>query len=104
MGHVSFAPRNWDTVVTRNREILQKVSGNTSCLVYDDLMGWTVGPNRRSANRLYFSSVEGIRGPHAEMAFADMPAPHRIVLVGDSFTFVWTLYTRSLGGINSNIL
>jgi hypothetical protein len=85
--NIPLLPRNWGDVVARNREILKRASTNDPYLVYDDLMGWTIGPNRRSADGLNFSSVEGIRSPRSEMAFADLPVTYRIALIGDSFTF-----------------
>jgi len=80
-------PRSWSDEVARNREILQKAPITSSYLVYDNLTGWTVGLNRRSADGLNFSSTEGIRSPRLDMAFADLPTAHRIALVGDSYTF-----------------
>ncbi len=80
-------PRNWDDVVSRNRQLLTRASLDGSFLVSDELLGWTVGANRRSADGLYLSSIEGIRSPRPDMAFSRTPATHRIALVGDSFTF-----------------
>lgn len=80
-------PRSWGEVAARNHEILKQASTNGSYLVYDDLLGWTVGPNRRSVDGLNFSSAEGLRSPRAGMAFADVPTTYRIALVGDSYTF-----------------
>ncbi len=85
--NTSLLPRSWGGVVARNREILRKASTTGSYLVYDDLMGWTVGSNQRSADGFYFSSVEGIRSPRAGMAFANLPSTYRVALIGDSFTF-----------------
>jgi len=85
--NISLLPRSWGDVVVRNHEILKRASTNDPYLVYDDLMGWTIGSNRRSADGLNFSSVEGIRSPRSEMAFADLPVTYRIALIGDSFTF-----------------
>src|SRR5262249_43884910 len=80
-------PRSWDNVVARNRETLRRAFTDGSYLIYDNLLGWTVGPNRRSANGLYFNSMEAIRSPRPNIAFANIPATFRIALVGDSFTF-----------------
>ncbi len=91
-------PREWKEEVARNQQILRKASLEGSYLVHDDLMGWTVGPNRRSADGLYFSSVEGIRSPRAGTAFAGVPATYRIGLVGDSYTFCLDVtYAESWG-------
>jgi hypothetical protein len=80
-------PRSWENFAAHNRAILAKASTSGSYFVYDNLLGWTVGQSRRSEDGLYLSSVEGIRSPHVGMAFADVPAKHRIAIVGDSFTF-----------------
>jgi hypothetical protein len=86
-GNTVLLPKNWQKVALHYRELLDKASGVISVLVYDELLGWTVGPNIRSADGLYYSSSEGIRAPHAGIKFADRPAKKRIALVGDSFTF-----------------
>lgn len=80
-------PRRWEHTTRRYHQILAKGSVDLSYLVYDDLMGWTVGPARRSANGLYFSSVEGIRAPRPSISYATLRGKPRIALVGDSFTF-----------------
>lgn len=80
-------PRSWSEVAARHQELVRKAASDGSYLVYDELLGWIVGPHRRSADGLSFSSAEGIRSPHPDMAFAELPAAHRVALVGDSFTF-----------------
>lgn len=80
-------PRSWEDVAARNRAILAKALAQGSYLVYDSLLGWTIGRSRRNEDGLYFSSVEGIRSPRVDMAFADVPAKRRIAIVGDSFAF-----------------
>jgi hypothetical protein len=84
-------PWRWSDVVARNRAILKQASIDGtwvgSFLVPDDVLGWVIGPNRRSADGLSFSSLEGIRSPRPGVAFADGRARHRIAIVGDSFTF-----------------
>jgi hypothetical protein len=80
-------PRRWSDVVARNEAILARVAGTGSYLVPDERLGWVVGPNRQSADGLKFSSAEGIRSARPGVVFADHPSPHRIALVGDSFTF-----------------
>ncbi len=85
---IILLPRSWEDEVARNRELLRQVElKGGAYIVYDDLMGWTVGRNRRSADGLSFSSVEGIRSPRPDMALADRRPAHRIALVGDSHTF-----------------
>lgn len=87
IGRVVLMPKSWETVARHYRQLLDQVGGDLSYLVYDDLMGWTVGPNRRSDNGLYRSSSEGIRAPHEGVTFAKIAGKTRIALVGDSFTF-----------------
>lgn len=84
---IALRPQSWGDTVERNREILRRSGADRALLVYDPLMGWTVGPNRRSADGLSFSSNEGIRSPRPNMAFANQPAIYRIALVGDGRTF-----------------
>ena len=92
-------PKKWDKIASNFREHLTPTgipitfSGgwerttSYSYVVYDDLMGWTIGPNRLSADSLYASSSEGIRAPHKEVTFAESTGKTRIALVGDSNTF-----------------
>jgi hypothetical protein len=84
---VRLLPRSWAAVVKRNRDILKRAAAKDSYLVPDDLLGWNVGANQRSANGLYFSGAERIRSPNAATSFRDHSATYRIALVGDSHTF-----------------
>gem|GEM_PF-498652 len=91
-GNLLLHPRSWQNLATRYINTRATASGNTNSPgptyhVYDGLLGWTVGPNRRSENGLYVSGIEGIRSPRESMVFADHSATYRIALVGDSFTF-----------------
>lgn len=87
LGSRVLIPKNWGQLTLHNRQLLDKADSLPVFLVYDDLMGWTVGPNRRSANGLYYSSSEGIRAPHEGVSFAKLTEKTRIALVGDSYTF-----------------
>jgi hypothetical protein len=87
LGATLLLPRDWGYEVTRNRALLTKAETAGSYLVPDELLGWTVGPSRRSADGLNQSSVEGIRSPEAGMSFAARRPAKRIALGGDSFTF-----------------
>lgn len=80
-------PRNWEQFAARHQGILADASRWGSYFVYDNMLGWTVGPSRSSSDGPYFSSVEGIRSPHTGMAYADFAPKHRVAIVGDSFTF-----------------
>ncbi|MDH4153574.1 MAG: hypothetical protein OEV01_07275 [Nitrospira sp.] len=86
-GTTVLRPKSWETVSAEYRKILEQASGGLSYLEYDDVMGWTVGRNKRSANGLYYSSAEGIRAPEQGVSFAEVTGKTRIALVGDSFTF-----------------
>jgi len=77
-------PKDWDDVVARNRESLKL---EKTYWISDNLLGWTVGPSRRSENGLYLSNGEGLRSQRSDVTYATHPAPNRIAIVGDSFTF-----------------
>ncbi len=87
LGKVLLYPREWDSTVAQNRKILRRMEAEQSYLVMDDVLGWTVGSNRRSANGLFYSSVEGIRSSGLGVSFAEARARYRVALVGDSMTF-----------------
>jgi hypothetical protein len=80
-------PRSWEKVAARNRELALKASGNLSYLVYDQALGWKVGPSRRSANGLYFSSTEGLRTASQGAVLNGPKNKIRVALVGDSYAF-----------------
>ncbi|MDC8447043.1 MAG: SGNH/GDSL hydrolase family protein [Nitrospira sp.] len=80
-------PRIWEDQVARNREILKRMSSDGSYLQYDDYLGWSIGPNRRSVDGMYLSSAEGVRSPTVNMSMLTQKSKGRIVLIGDSFTF-----------------
>jgi hypothetical protein len=80
-------PKDWDQVRRRNAGLLKNAPANISYFVSDDLLGWTVGRSRRSADGLYLSSAEGIRSPRSDTVYADRRASHLVAAVGDSFTF-----------------
>lgn len=80
-------PRVWGDQVVRNREILKHMSDDGSYLQYDDYLGWSIGPNRRSFDGMYLGSEEGIRSPKVNMSMLTQESRGRIALIGDSFTF-----------------
>ena len=82
-----LVPKSWEKVALYETELLDQRARRLSYLTYDDLMGWTNAPNKRSANGLYYSSLEGIRAPHEGVSFSKSTKKTRIALVGDSFTF-----------------
>src|SRR5688572_21218527 len=66
VGNIVLVPKKWDNIAMYFREYLSQGSGPYSYVVYDHLMGWTIGPNRRSADSLYASSSEGLRASHED--------------------------------------
>lgn len=79
-------PRSWSDERARYRGLQKGMTGDTY-LVPDELLGWTVGPDRQSNSSLYFSSSEGIRSAAPNTRYADRRPQYRIAAVGDSFTF-----------------
>jgi len=55
--------------------------------ISDPEIGWTVGPNRRSANGLYSSSAEGLRSAVQGVRLSDEQSDYRVALIGDSNAF-----------------
>jgi hypothetical protein len=80
-------PRDWAQVAARHRDLAGRASLHGSYFIFDDRLGWTVGPSRRDASGLYFSSLEGLRSPQLGVSLAERRAQQRVALVGDSFTF-----------------
>jgi len=84
---VVLVPKQWDKMASYFRENLTLNSNPYPYVVYDEVMGWTIGSNRRSADSLYASSSEGIRALQEDVSFAASAGKTRIALVGDSYTF-----------------
>jgi hypothetical protein len=80
-------PKNWEKVALHHRQLIEQRPGDLSYVVNDDLLGWTIAPNKQSADGMYWSSSEGIRAPHADVTFANLAGKTRIAILGDSFTF-----------------
>ncbi|MDK2742416.1 MAG: SGNH/GDSL hydrolase family protein [Nitrospira sp. BO4] len=89
VGKVVLKPNSWQAVKGYYNRLLDQEDGNRSSRLYvsDDLLGWTLGPDRYSAEGPYWSSIEGLRafGPH--VSIAGNSGQTDIALVGDSFTF-----------------
>ena len=47
LGNRLLPPREWQLVVRHFSRILQTAASKQTYLVYDDLLGWTIGANRR---------------------------------------------------------
>ena len=92
-------PHSWRDVAARNEALLARLRTEGSHLAPDGLLGWVLGPDRRSADGLYMSSVEGIRSARKGDVAATRPSRQRVALVGDSFTFGLDVsYEDSWGG------
>ena len=90
VGSVTVRP-TWSELTAKSREVLAGVAPwgtwDSSYFVYDRELGWTVGPNRRSPDGLYYSSVEGIRSAGPNERMADQTPRYRVALIGDSNAF-----------------
>lgn len=80
-------PWAWADMVSHNRALLDTTSIKGSYLVADSMLGWTIGPSRRSADGQAFSSVEGLRSAEPGAVLDARRPPHRVAILGDSFTF-----------------
>ena len=90
VGAVAVQP-TWSELVAQSREVIAGAAPwgtwDRAYFVYDRELGWTVGPNRRSRDGLYFSSVEGIRSAGPNVRIADQTPRVRVALIGDSNAF-----------------
>ncbi len=68
-------PHSWRDVAARNEAVLARLRAEGSHLAPDGLLGWVLGPDRRSADGLYMSSVEGIRSARKGDAAATRSEP-----------------------------
>jgi hypothetical protein len=110
LGRRTLLPKDWGKFASHYRTLL--APDHPTFLIYDDIMGVTNGPNRRSADGLGFTSQEGIRAPHAEFSFAERTGRTRIAIVGDSFTFgaevsyeyTWGHFLEKVLGSNFQVL
>ncbi|MGQ0811834.1 MAG: SGNH/GDSL hydrolase family protein [Nitrospiraceae bacterium] len=87
IGDTLLPPREWRDVAVHYSGILRKAASRDTFLVYDDMLGWSPGSNRRSENGRFFSSVEGLRSPRPGVRYNDHPSACRVAVFGDSFTF-----------------
>ena len=81
-GSAYLLPREWTKVVGHYQESFRLKFTNPPYAVYHEVLGWTIGLNRSSQDKRYFSSVEGLRSPRAGIAFADRHPVTRIGLNG----------------------
>ena len=87
LGGTRLYPRQWGKVTTIYRTVLEKAQLHPTYLVSDEILGWTVAPNRKSENELYVSSAEGLRSGMQGVSLKENTRTCRIALVGDSYTF-----------------
>ena len=87
IGTLVLMPKDWDAIKDHYQERIRNQPGGLSYQVSDPLLGWTVGPSRRSADGLYWSSPEGIRAPDGTSSFPRNAEGVDIAVIGDSFTF-----------------
>ncbi|CAI4030556.1 hypothetical protein DNFV4_00984 [Nitrospira tepida] len=86
LGGKLLYPKQWARFKETYSALLQKAKTQPTFEVFDEILGFTVGPNRRSEDGLYFSSMEGLRSARVGESFQG-GANCRIALVGDSYTF-----------------
>jgi hypothetical protein len=83
----TLIPKDWHSVRIWNRRLLEENPQSLSYLIVDDMVGWTVARNRMSKDGTYMSSREGIRSGALDVSYDKSKRSHRVVAVGDSFTF-----------------
>jgi hypothetical protein len=87
VGATMLEPKSWETIRHHLRQVVDRAEGDHAFHVYDDLLGWTLGPNKHSADGKYWASTDGLRAPHEGVSFNRSGHQTDIALVGDSFTF-----------------
>ena len=87
LGGKLLYPKQWERARNSYEAIRRKAETQPTYLVFDEMLGFTVGPSRRSEEGLYFSSVEGIRSGRVGESFQGISPECRIALVGDSYAF-----------------
>jgi len=90
VGSVAIRP-TWSELTAQSRAVLAGAvrwdTWDVTYLVPDPELGWTVAPDRRSADGLYFSSAEGLRSARPNVRLADGTSRARVALIGDSNAF-----------------
>lgn len=86
-GGLVLKPKSWEETKARYGKLLDQTQSAPSLLVHDDVLGWTVGPNRRGGDGLYWSGSEGLRVPHEGAVIPRQTGQTTIAVVGDSYTF-----------------
>jgi hypothetical protein len=76
-----FGPNRFEGAIGRySKQVSEAIE-------YDQFLGWTVRPNLKSRNGLYFTDQRGIRIQRPATTIATSSSACRIALVGDSHTF-----------------
>src|SRR4029077_5923404 len=90
-------PRSWVATAARNQSSLAKALVQGSYLIYDNELGWTVGPARRSKdyNREYVRRL--LSPPHNPQSISDYPARLQRAKMDSEDS----IYLSSLEGIRS---
>ena len=86
-GDRTLLPRSWERAAAHNLRIFAQASGDLTYLVYDETLGWTVGPSRRNPTGMYLSAAEGLRAASQGAILSGPKNRRRVALVGDSFVF-----------------
>lgn len=85
---VRLQPYDWNELAQRNLEMLRETGYPGTYLIEDPELGWQPGPDRASADGMYFSSREGLRSGSIGVSFREDPQEwERVAVVGDSYTF-----------------
>ena len=87
VGDLALRPHDWRQVVATNRRLLEQNRSDRALHQADDVLGWNVGKNRISADGMYHTSAEGVRGAMRGEHLSARTPRWRVALVGDSFTF-----------------
>ena len=80
-------PKDWDALRAHMTEVWRNRARDLSYIVYDPQTGWSIGPNRESADGRYRSGPEGLRTSEVGQSFAAVPRRPIVAVMGDSFAF-----------------
>ncbi|MBA3967033.1 MAG: SGNH/GDSL hydrolase family protein, partial [Nitrospirales bacterium] len=90
LGNTTLLPRDWTRVLSHRRSIWERASREYGVFVTDEVLGWTVGRNRKGVGpfgETYFSNEDGLRAPKNGASLRERSSVLRIALLGDSYTF-----------------
>lgn len=90
LGNTALLPRDWTRVLSHRRTIWEEASREYGVFVTDEVLGWTVGRNRKGVGpfgETYFSNEDGLRVPQNGASLRDRSPALRIAILGDSYTF-----------------